>query len=523
MPVAVRVETSKRVMMVNSSSSVLANLINISVLVWLQQYLLKQSSISDQEYALYAVLMTLMIFLPLLSTLMTGGLGRYVVEAYVQHDDRRVSEIVSTLTPPLFGMSVLILLAGGFVTWHLDWIFTDEQKLLGDARWMLWLLLISAVTHLQLTPFSVGLYVRQRFITINLLTLLTQLIRMTLLLALLFGVSSRMLWVVVATVGARMIVLVITVLLSRRSVPALRFDRRLINYRSIGSVASYNTWNFFGHLSGLLVFAVDPWLLHAYATPNDVACLNVGHLAYDRLDSSSVVATQAVQPTLTAMHTTGEKQRLANAFLRGSRYGLWIICLFALPIMIFHRDLILLYLGQEYISTGTVLLLIFAQFPLYYSTLLLPRIAEATAKVAHMTIIGVAVNAFNIALSFYLIRYLHYGASGAAAARIAAAIVAQPFLIPLALRLANVSGACWLRETVVRGLLPGAAASIAWLGWEAVVKPTTWLSLGMCVAAGMVVYLVVLFAFCLESFERHDLRKLLTHFGVARPVPEALE
>ncbi|RMF85674.1 MAG: hypothetical protein D6744_01075 [Planctomycetota bacterium] len=515
-----RVETSKRVMLVNSTSSVLANLINISVLVWLQQYLLKKSSISDAEYALYAILMSLMIFLPLLSTLMTGGLGRYVVEAYARHDDDRVTEIVSTLMPPLLGVCTAILAIGSLVIWHIDWILTDDPGLIADARWMLALLMASAVLHLQLTPLTVGLYVRQKFVTISLLNLLTQLLRVSLLFALLFGVGSRMLWVVVATVAARLFVLMITVALSRRAVPALRFDRRKVNYRSIGAVASYNTWNFFGHLSGQLQIAADPWLLHVFGTPNDVACLYVAHLAYDRLDSSSIVATQAVQPTLTALHATGEKRRLGNAFLRGSRYGLWIICLFAVPVMIYQRDLILLYLGEDYINAGTCMLLIFGQFPLYYSTLLLPRIAEATAKVRRMTIIGVSINALNIAMSFTLIRYLHFGAPGAALARLLAAIVALPFLVPLALRLAGVSFGQWVRVTVIRGLMPAVVAAAVWLALELLVRPTNWITLGACTAAGAAVYLGVLLGFCLEPGEREDLRRLLTRLGVVAETPE---
>ena len=56
------IQISKRLVMVNSASSILAKMINVSVLVWLHQYLL--SRISPEEYSLYAVLVSIVVLLP---------------------------------------------------------------------------------------------------------------------------------------------------------------------------------------------------------------------------------------------------------------------------------------------------------------------------------------------------------------------------------------------------------------------------------------------------------------------------
>lgn len=51
-----RVEISKRLVLINSGSSVLAHLVNISILLWLHQYLLRR--ISPEEYSLYPVIVS---------------------------------------------------------------------------------------------------------------------------------------------------------------------------------------------------------------------------------------------------------------------------------------------------------------------------------------------------------------------------------------------------------------------------------------------------------------------------------
>ena len=72
--------TSKKTVLVNSSSFAITRAINILVLVWLYQHLLKR--ISPSEYSIYPVLMSLMAFAPLMTGVLTSGIGRYVVEAY---------------------------------------------------------------------------------------------------------------------------------------------------------------------------------------------------------------------------------------------------------------------------------------------------------------------------------------------------------------------------------------------------------------------------------------------------------
>lgn len=90
-----KVEISKQLVLVNAASSVVVRVVNISVLVWLQQYLLKR--ISAEKYALYPVLGAAIVFLPLLMGVLTSGLGRYIVEAYAKGDERGVTQIVSTM------------------------------------------------------------------------------------------------------------------------------------------------------------------------------------------------------------------------------------------------------------------------------------------------------------------------------------------------------------------------------------------------------------------------------------------
>ena len=147
----VKVEISKKLFVINSASSILTKIVNVSVLVWLYQYLLKR--ISPEEYSIYPVVMAVMVFVPLLTVVMTSGIGRYIVEAYAKGDERRVTQIVSTMFPILLGAGVVLIGAGLTFAWYVDKVLTIPGDRVWDARIMMGLMMISAATRLPLSVF----------------------------------------------------------------------------------------------------------------------------------------------------------------------------------------------------------------------------------------------------------------------------------------------------------------------------------------------------------------------------------
>jgi hypothetical protein len=115
-------EISKRIVLINSASSVATQVLHFSVLVWLQQYLLRR--ISPEEYALYPVVMAVMVFSPLLTVFLTSGLGRFVVVAHAR-DERQVTQIVQPLSDPA---------RAGFLVLGLGWWFAWNVAAFSDPR-----------------------------------------------------------------------------------------------------------------------------------------------------------------------------------------------------------------------------------------------------------------------------------------------------------------------------------------------------------------------------------------------------
>src|SRR4029077_15688762 len=129
----------------------------------------------------------------------------------------------STVFPVLLAAALGLALLALVVTKYLYFILNIAPTDLWEARLMALLLFGSLALRLILLPFSVGLYVRQKFVLANTLTVLQAMIRLALLLVLLLGAGPRGLWVVTAPVVADAATIAVTTVLSIRALPALRF------------------------------------------------------------------------------------------------------------------------------------------------------------------------------------------------------------------------------------------------------------------------------------------------------------
>ncbi len=503
-----RVVISKRLVFVNSVSGVATQVLNMAVLLWLYQYLLKR--IGTEEYALYPVLASLIAFLPLLSTVLTGGLARYVVEAYAKGDERRVTQIVSTMSVLLLGVGLLVLAAGLVFAWYVDHVLTVVPERLWDARVMMTLMVSAFVIQTVLAPFRVGLYVRQKFVSLNIIALSTKLLRIAILLVLLLGVSTRVLWIVVASVSSEVCGHLVTVAISRRLIPALTFRRSQIRWAVAREVTSFGGWSLIGQLSELIRTASDPIILNKLGTSLDVTCFQLGSMPFSQIQQFSSGAQQSLIPPLTAMHATKSKSHLQNAYLRGGRFGLWATLFLSVPLMIYSQELVKLYVGAAFGASAMVIILLLSSYPIVYGNVMMANIAIATAQVRPLALRAIVVQMINLLLTLYLVGVRGMGAVGSALGTFLATMLIYPVAcITLGLKLADVSLGRWLRETVWPGWLPGLAAATVWILLKITVRPSSWLSLAGCVILGLVCYVAVLLVFCLQKQDRKDLRKVM--------------
>jgi O-antigen/teichoic acid export membrane protein len=504
-----RVPISKKLIIINSASNVAVRILNITVLVWLQRYLLKR--ISTEEYSIYPVLASMIVFLPLFTSVFTAGLARYVVEAYAKGDDKRVTQIVSSIFALLLIVGLFVLLGGLVLARFVDSVLTIDPRFVWDARIMMSLMVISFALNTIMSPFRVGFNVRQKFVLLNMIQLGKELLRLAILFILLFGVSTRVLWVAVSASSVSIIGVFVTFFISRRLVPALRFSRSAINWPVAREVVSFGGWSLIGELAYLIRLHADPIILNLLGTPLDVTCFHLGSMPVKQIGRLSSRVQRPLGPQLTAMYATGKQEALRHVYLTGNRYSLWAIMVVAVPLMVFAQELVPLWVGKKFIGAASVGILLLAGYPIMYANYMMARIARAKAQIRSLALINIFIQIFNLSLTLYLVGILEMGAFGSALSTFLTMTFLYPvIMLPVAFRLVDIKAAQWLRDTVLPGFLPGVTAACLLLILKITTKPDTLISLGLCALGWFVVYATILYLFCLQPYDRKQLNYVLS-------------
>ena len=338
-----RARIDKGLVLVNSATSAAYRLLSLSVLVWLQQYLLQR--ISAEEYALYPAIVGLLLCSTVLGEFLAGGAARYLTEAYARGDDERVSGVISSLLPVLVGAGLLLCALGALLVWQLTAFLHVEPSLLGDARTMTALLVLDAAVQLVLAPFVAGLHVRQRFVLWNAIQLGQESLRLLLLFGLLFGAGTRVLWVVVASVVANQAGTLVRTLCAYRSVPGLRFRIASFRWATTRELMGFGAWTSLGTVANMLRYAAPPLLLNHLGTAAQVSSYHLGSLVVKNLHQLMLFATTPLQPVLTTLYATGQERRMGQLYLRGGRVSLWLTMLPATILLLFSSEIVALYTG----------------------------------------------------------------------------------------------------------------------------------------------------------------------------------
>ncbi|HPC94161.1 MAG TPA: oligosaccharide flippase family protein [Sedimentisphaerales bacterium] len=506
-----RVQLSKRLFLINSASSVLRRVLYVSILIWLNQYLLRR--IGDAEYSLYPLVSGVIFLIPILSVFLTAGLGRFVTEAYAMGDDEKVTTIVSTMTVPLLILATVCLAGGLVFAWHIGHVLTVPPGRLWDARIMLGLLVCCTAMRLPLTPFEFGLYVKQKFVLQNLIGLLVEVVKIALLFALLFGVSTRVLWVVVAEVIAQTLSSAIMVTVSLRCVPAMRFSIGHIDWSIARQIMGFGGWSLVINTASSTQRILDPLFLNKLAALGDLTSYHIATMPARHIQAFVDVATAPLLPQLVTMHATGRHDQMRRLYLRGGRLALWVVLCITLPAIVYCRELITLYLGPEYIETAFVMVLSLLTVTWGFSNWMLPHLCHAKDRMRPIALRFAAMQAVRLGLVLLFVGWQGMGALGLGGAGLIAAAASGAVNLPLSWRLVDVAPGQWFKDVLVKGSIPGVAALLVWVGLELQGPPATWTALGLYVGAGLLVYLVVLVFYSFDAYDRAQVQTIISRIA----------
>ena len=506
-----RVLVSKKLVFINSASSLVTRLISLSALIWVQQFLLKR--ISVEEYSLLPLIYSLMIFLPIFTLILSSGITRYVTEAYVKSGDERITQIVSTMFPLLCLSSLFLLVFGGAMAWKIDVLLRIEDEYIDDARVMLALIIILEVLRLPMRAFSSGFYVKQRLLLENLIKIFSECVRLLFLFALLLGVSVSVVSVVVAVFVGGTVEIITMYIVSRRLLPSQRFDRSKIDWTIAKELVNFGGWSSVYGFSGMIRKAADPIILNRFSTPLDVTCFHLGALIPNRLE---IIVNQSflgsISPVVVSLHADKQDEKLKNIYLRLGRFAMWGILLVIAPFLIHNQQIVTLYVGETFQPAGMVLFLLLACYPIVYGNILHASLANAKIRMRSLAIRESVSAIVNLMLTLLLVGYFQLGALGAAAATFVVYGLGSILLFwPFGKEMVNATWREIWTNILLPGITPFSAALVVMILLNTYFAASSWTAIAVNSAFGAIIYLAVVWLVAKEN-DRAQFKQALHKF-----------
>lgn len=499
---------SKRIVALNSFATLSARIVNIAVLVWVYQYLLRR--LPAEEFAILPLVTSLMVFGPLLFHFFIGSSARYMVDFYARGDFEGMRSVVSSLFSLLAVFSVILVPLLVIFTFNIDYLFRVDPSMVGETRVMMLLLMLGFVFQMLIFPFTTAFTVAQKFVERRLIEVARDLLRAALTVVLILYFDPAVVWVVVATVISEALSNVVKLLRSFKVLPEVWFDRRLVSLPLARELIHFGLWTALGQLGTTMYTHAATLILNLYGTPVDLTAYHVGATFFRHIESTVKLAASPLQPAITAMNALNDRDRLARTILRGGRYALWISMLIVVPLIIFSKEFILLYVGPEYSIAATVLVLFMTIFPFTQPTVLLATLALAKRELKPFFLPAFLFQLTGFIIMLVATRALAMGAVGVTFALAATTVLSQVlYFWRLCVKMTETSFLEFMRKTLVPGLLPSFAGALAWLTLRIAHPPHSWDALFVEGIVGSMVYTSVLVIICLDVAERKSVVSLV--------------
>ena len=490
-------------MLPNLISNALAFAIRIGIALWFIPYLVSQ--VGTAAYGLIPLAVSITSYLGIATTSIGSAVSRELILFLTRGDGDAANKVFNTA---LFGLVVLsLILLGPLLLISLNagqWLNIPKGFDASATKLFLWIggaFLITTVA----SPFAASSFAKHRLDLANGITILENVVRVSLVIILFLWVGTDVTHVGMATFMAAVVAAILQILLWKKLTPGLglhpgKFDRSMLR-----GLFSTGGWVVIGHVGTLLLLSVDLVLANklfgSTAGGNYALALQWGLL----LRSLSATIAGTFLPTITSLYAEGDFDRVQRMLRRSIRavglvmaLPIGLTCGFALPLME-------TWLGPGYVDLTPLVILITAPLILNVPTTPVYSVVMAANRVRTYGIVTLLLGLANPILAWILAVTFDWGIYGIAAST-SLLLVLRSFTFDLQFssRILGVRATGALKDLGLAALMT-LLIGVAGYFIAGSFSPNTWLKLAMCALPIALIYGVFAWLVILSPAERHQL------------------
>ena len=297
------------------------------------------------------------------------------------------------------------------------------------------------------------------------------------------------------------------VAIRRRGLP-FRYEAAAVTRERTGEIVPTAGWLLVVELSTLAIYGLQRIILGAYRSPAAVGLFEGPVRAHNLFYALGGALAVPTVPTASRYVATGDRRRLRELAVRGTRYTLALFVPLVVTLMCLAGPILDVWLGDRYGEGGAALAVLVSYWLLYGGLLVTPGFLVGAGRAREIGLVYATVAVASLVLSLVLTPEL--GLEGPALATAVPFAVAFPVLVRVALAASGAS----LSELAARAWAPnyllGAVMAALLVAARVVLDPDSLLAVAAVAAAGPLAFWAAFYGLVLDREERALTRGLVT-------------
>lgn len=371
--------------------------------------------LGKEEYGLYQLIGTLLIYMALFDFGLSNTVTRYYSK-YIALGDEKKKENLLALSCIIYSIiTILILIIGYIIYLYLDNIFSKSLTIseIEIAKKMFIILLFNIAITVPSYIFDAVINSNEKFVFIKSLSIVMTLIRPFIVFAIFSIESSALILVVIQTVINLTGILIKIIYCFCKIKVKIKFHFWDINL--LREMIKYSFFIFLAALMDQIFWRSDQLLLGILIGTSAVAVYSLASQIIMNYMSLSLAMSGVFLPSITKRVINNESDEgLTKTFIRIGRLQYIILACVIIGFALFGREFIFLWVGNEFESAYYITLIIMIPFTIDLIQNIGLTILQAKNLYSFRAIVFFFIAILNVILSIPLI--LKFGGIGAAIA-----------------------------------------------------------------------------------------------------------
>lgn len=258
---------------VNTYATLLNLIIQFSISFFLTSYLVE--TVGATAYGFFTLANTVVNYTIIISSALNSMSARFVgIEYHNNNIDSAIKYYSSILFADLLLVGVLLLPACVGI-WYINKFINVPDDLLSDVRILFYVVFANMCINVGSAIFSIVFVIKNRLDLSSVITIISNLIKASLLIILYISLKPTIIYLGVATLVATVFIFVSNAYYTKRFLPEIKPTLKSIRWKAIKTVLYAGIWNSLTYLGAALLHSFDLLICNIMISAQAMGCLSV--------------------------------------------------------------------------------------------------------------------------------------------------------------------------------------------------------------------------------------------------------